>query len=177
MLVPWRKLLSAAMLLFSGMAQAEMPPQPGSVAPAFALPDAAGKMRELADWRGKWVVLYFYPKDNTPGCTREAANFRESLPQLGALNAQVVGVSLDESASHRTFADELRLPFPLLADSGGAVSRRYGALADWGVLKFAKRYTFLIDPEGRVAKTYLQVDADRHAAEVIADLKALTATK
>jgi peroxiredoxin Q/BCP len=175
MMIDWRRLLSTAMLLFSGALQAAQPPQAGSFAPDFALPDAEGARRELAEWRGKWVVLYFYPKDNTPGCTREAINFRDNQPQLAALNAQVVGVSLDESASHRAFAEQQRLPFPLLADTGGEVSRRYGALSDWGVIRFAKRYTFLIDPEGRVAKTYLQVDAAGHAAEVITDLKALAA--
>jgi len=175
MIVVWRRLLSTAMLLFSGAVHAELPPQAGSVAPAFALPDATGTQRELAEWRGMWVVLYFYPKDNTPGCTTEAIRFRESLPQLAALNAQVVGVSLDQSASHQAFAAEQRLPFPLLSDNGGEVSRRYGALSDWGVLRFAKRYTFLIDPDGRVAKSYLQVDAGKHAAEVIADLRALLA--
>lgn len=171
----WCVLALAVMVASPDIVHAELPPQVGSLAPAFVLPDASGTKRELAEWKGKWVVLYFYPKDNTPGCTTEAISFRDKLPQLAALNAQVVGVSLDKGDSHRAFSDDLHLPFPLLADTGGEVARRYGALADWGVLKFAKRYTFLIDPDGRVAKTYQQVDAAKHAGEIIADLQALTA--
>lgn len=162
-------------MLLSASAHAEAPPQPGSAAPAFVLPDGNGNQRSLAEWKGKWVVLYFYPKDNTPGCTKEAINFRDSQPELDRLNAQVVGVSVDSVDSHRAFAEEKRLPFPLLADTDGQVSRRFGAYANWGVVKFAKRHTFLIDPDGRVAKVYQQVDADGHAREVIADLKSLSA--
>lgn len=161
--------------LLSGAAYAEAPPQPGSPAPAFVLPDANGKPRSLSEWAGKWVVLYFYPKDNTPGCTTEAINFRDSQPKFAALNALVVGVSVDSEQSHRQFAAEKRLSFPLLSDTSGQVSRSFGAYSNWGVMKFAKRYTFLIDPEGRVAKTYLQVDAGRHAGELIADLQSLAA--
>lgn len=164
-----------ACILLSGLAHADGPPQVGTVAPAFVLPDAHGKSRSLAEWKGKWVVLYFYPRDNTPGCTTEAINFRDNQPQLTALNAQVVGVSVDTESSHRDFAEEKRLPFPLLSDPTGQVSRSYGAYSNWGVVKFARRNTFLIDPDGRVAKTYLQVDADKHAGEVIADLKFLAA--
>lgn len=170
----WHWLVWATILL-SGAAYAEAPPQPGSVAPTFVLPDGNGKSRSLAEWRGKWVVLYFYPKDNTPGCTTEAINFRDNQPQFMELNAQVVGVSVDTESSHRDFAEEKRLPFPLLSDQSGKVSRSFGAYSNWGVIKFAKRYTFLIDPEGMVAKTYLQVDAGKHVGEVIADLKFLAA--
>lgn len=147
--------------------------QPGMAAPAFALPDADGKTRQLADWRGQWLVLYFYPRDNTPGCTAEAAAFRDAQPRFAALKAQVVGVSLDDGNSHRAFAAEHRLPFPLLVDSDGSTARAYGALANFGIVKFAKRHSFLIDPDGRVAKTYRDVDPARHAEEIIADLKEL----
>lgn len=160
-------------LLMSGAAHAEAPPQPGSIAPAFVLPDGDGKPRSLAEWKGRWVVLYFYPKDNTPGCTTEAINFRDNQPLLAELNAQVVGVSIDTENSHRAFAQEKRLPFPLLSDTDGKVSRSFGAYSNLGIIKFAKRYTFLIDPDGRVAKVYQQVDAGKHAGEVIADLKLL----
>jgi len=118
-------------------------------------------------------VLYFYPKDNTPGCTTEAINFRDNQPRFAELNAQVVGVSLDSADSHRDFAEEQRLPFPLLSDTSGKVSQSFGAYTNLGVIKFAKRHTFLIDPDGRVAKVYVQVDAGKHAGEVIADLKSL----
>ena len=163
-----------AILLLSGAACADAPPQPGSVAPAFTLPDGSGKPRSLSEWKGKWVVLYFYPKDNTPGCTTEAINFRDNQPRLAALNAQVVGISVDSANSHRDFAEEQRLPFPLLSDTSGRVSESFGAYSNLGVIKFAKRHTFLIDPDGRVAKVYLQVDAGKHAGEVLADLKSLT---
>lgn len=171
----WHWPVWIGILLASHAAHAEAPPQAGSTAPAFVLPDGNGKSRSLAEWKGKWVVLYFYPKNNTPGCTKEATNFRDRQPQFAELNAQVVGVSVDSESSHRDFAEEKRLQFPLLSDPTGKVSQSYGAYTDWGVIKFAKRYTFLIDAEGRVAKVYQQVDPDRHAGEVIADLKYLTA--
>ncbi len=165
-----------ASILLSGAAQAGAPPAVGSMAPAFVLPDGNGQARSLAEWKGKWVVLYFYPKDNTPGCTTEAINFRDSQPRFADLNAQVVGVSVDSENSHRDFAEEKHLPFPLLSDKTGKVSESFGSYSNWGVIKFAKRHTFLIDPEGRVAKVYQQVDTERHAGEIIADLKSL-ATK
>lgn len=152
-------------------------PEAGSEAPAIVLADQAGTQRNLADWRGKWVVLYFYPKDDTPGCTTEACAFRDDLAQLTALGAQVVGVSVDDTASHKAFAEKYHLPFPLLADKKGEVASRYGALSNWGIVKFAKRYTFLIDPAGRIAKVYLSVDASRHSTEIIADLKRLAAAR
>lgn len=168
-----RAWIAAVGLLLAGGARAEAPPVVGSVAPDFVLPDARGKMHRLADWRGRWLVLYFYPKDDTPGCTVEAQGFRDRQHQLDDLKAGVVGVSLDDGASHQAFADKHRLSFPLLADTDGAVARRYGALSDFGIFRFAKRYTFLIDPDGRVAKAYLKVDASRHVDEVIADLTSL----
>lgn len=169
----FRSLMVLPALFAAGGLHAQQTPQAGSPAPAFTLPDSQGKLRQLADWRGQWLVLYFYPKDDTPGCTREAINFRDRLGEFAALKAQVVGVSLDDGASHQAFAEKQRLPFPLLADAGGQVAQRYGTLTNLGFMKFAKRHTFLIDPEGRVAKAYLKVDADTHADEVIADLKAL----
>ncbi len=174
MLTSARYLLTLLLFLWlGGPAWADTPPQPGVEAPAFTLPDADGLSRNLSEWRGKWLVLYFYPKDNTPGCTAEAINFRDAWPRFKQLNAEIVGVSLDSGISHRAFAQEQRLPFPLLADSDGVVARRYGALSSVPLFSFAKRYTFLIDPEGKVAKTYLQVDASRHAGEVLAALQEL----
>jgi peroxiredoxin Q/BCP len=158
-------------LLLAVAARADAPPQSGTPAPEFVLPDASGKQHRLADWRGKWLVLYFYPKDGTPGCTTEAIGFRDRQSQLAELKAQVVGVSLDDGASHLAFAEKHRLTFPLLVDADGKVARRYGALSDFGLFKFARRYTFLIDPDGRVAKPYLSVEASKHVEEVIADLK------
>lgn len=152
---------------------AAAPLQAGAAAPDFALPDADGRTRQLADWRGQWLVLYFYPRDHTPGCTTEAGHFRDALPRFVALQAQVAGVSLDDSTSHRRFADDLRLPFPLLADTDGKVAQRYGALLNLGVMKFAKRHTILIDPDGRVAKIYREVEPATHAAQLLADLAEL----
>ena len=145
----------------------------GEPAPDFALPDQEGKTRSLAEFRGKWLVLYFYPRDDTPGCTRQACAFRDDWSRLAALGAQVVGVSVDDIESHLDFAKEHRLPFPLLADAGGAVAARYGSLRDLGLIKFARRNTFLIDPQGRIAHDYLSANASRNSQEVIEDLQRL----
>jgi len=147
--------------------------QAGQAAPDFELPDQQGRQRRLAEWRGKWLVLYFYPKDDTPGCTTEACNFRDDWLKLQALGAEVVGISVDSSASHRDFAQKYKLPFALLADERGEVAARYGAISDWRVFKFAKRHTLVIDPQGRIAKVYRSVDTDRHSAEILGDLQQL----
>jgi peroxiredoxin Q/BCP len=148
-------------------------PAVGSTAPDFSLQDQQGKVRKLTDFRGKWLVLYFYPKDDTPGCTIEACSFRDGQALISVLGVQVVGVSVDDTSSHSAFAEKYKLPFPLLADTDGSVAARYGALSDWKLVKFAKRQTFLIDPQGVVCKSYLKVDADTHAAQVLADLHGL----
>ena len=158
--------------LFFSVAQAGIP-QTGSIAPAFSLPDQNNDTRCLDDFRGKWVVLYFYPKDDTPGCTAEACSFRDDIQQLGGLGAQVVGVSVDDTSSHASFAQKYHLPFPLLSDKDASAAKAYGAFSDWGIMKFAKRYTFLIDPNGKIVKSYLDVDTSRHSSEIIADLRQL----
>jgi peroxiredoxin Q/BCP len=145
-------------------------PGPGAAAPDFRLPDQHGKPHGLGDYAGRWLVLYFYPKDNTPGCTREACAFRDGLARLEAAGASVVGVSVDSQASHAGFAEKYRLPFPLLADADGSVSRRYGVLMDWQVFRMARRATFLISPAGRLQRVYARVDPNRHAEEILADL-------
>lgn len=167
-------LLLLCLLGATSVARAGEVPAAGSTAPLFTLPDQNGKSVALESLRGKWVVLYFYPKDDTPGCTEEACSFRDDLGRLTALGAQVIGVSVQDSASHAEFAKKYHLPFPLLADKEASVARSYGAFADWLVMRFAKRYTFLIDPQGKIAKTYLKVDTSRHSAEIIADLKQLS---
>jgi thioredoxin-dependent peroxiredoxin len=164
-------LLAAALLLGVSCARAALPAV-GTPAPEFGLADHSGKTRTLAEFRGKWVVLYFYPKDDTPGCTEEACKFRDDVSTLDQTGAQVVGVSLDDSASHAQFAKKYSLPFPLLADPSGAVTRSYGALPRGG--RYAERYTFLIDPAGKVAKVYTTVETSRHSVEVIEDLKRLS---
>ncbi|MEK7751200.1 MAG: peroxiredoxin [Acidobacteriota bacterium] len=165
------RLLAAVLSLIIVDAGAAVPAA-GATAPAFSLPDQTGKSRSLAQFRGKWVVLYFYPKDGTPGCTEQACRFRDDIFALEQMGAQVVGVSLDDSASHAQFAKKYNLPFPLLADTSGAVSRSYGALTEGS--RHARRYTFLIDPAGKVAKAYTSVETSRHSIEVIEDLMRLS---
>ena len=144
-----------------------------SLAPKFTLIDQESKTHSLADYRGRWVILYFYPKDDTPGCTTEACNFRDDLPALRALNVQILGISLDDTKSHAQFAEKYKLPFPLLADTDGNVAHAYGSLWSIGPLRIAKRYTFVIDPEGRIAKIYRDVKPASHSRELQRDIKEL----
>ena len=167
-------LFAALALSLSQMARAGELPKVGAAAPDFDLPDQNGARHTLKEYAGKWLVLYFYPKDDTPGCTQEACAFRDDLHKLAALGAQVVGISVDDSASHAEFARKYHLLFPLLADQSAEVAARYGALMNLGFFKVAKRYTFLIDPQGKVAKVYQKVETSKHSTEIIEDLKKLT---
>ncbi len=148
-------------------------PKTGDTAPGFSLLDQYGKSRTLEEFRGRWLVLYFYPRDDTPGCTEQAACYRDAMLDFEALGAAVCGVSVDRSESHAAFALKYKLSFPLLADRGGEVAASYGSLLNLGFIKFAKRNTFLIDPQGRVAALYLGVNPSRDARGVVADLKKL----
>lgn len=151
-------------------------PAIGSAAPAFTLPDQSGKAVSLADYRGKWVVLYFYPKDGTPGCTTEACEFRDNVFAFRDAGATILGISVDDVASHKKFAADHQLPFTLLADSEKKVARDYGVLHRMlGLMELARRETFIVDPQGRVAKHYREVDPGSHSKQVLADLKALQA--
>ncbi|MEI8385129.1 MAG: peroxiredoxin [Nitrosomonadaceae bacterium] len=167
-------LLMAALSFGSNAVRAESP-KIGHPAPDFNLPDQNGQTRMLADFRGKWLALYFYPKDDTPGCTEQACKFRDDLHQLTELGAQVVGISVDNTSSHAAFAKKYNLQFPLLSDSKAETAARYGSLLNLGIIKFAKRNTFLIDPHGVIVKVYLSASASRNALEVVEDLKKLTA--
>ena len=162
-----------ALLLWQRSASAAGVPKAGEPAPGFSLPDQNGKTRSLADFRSKWLVLYFYPKNDTPGCTTQACAFRDDWHKLSAMGAEVVGVSVDDAASHSRFAAKYSLPFTLLADKSGAVAARYGSIHDLGMVKFAKRNTFLIDPEGRIARVYLSANAARNSRDAIEDLQQL----
>lgn len=164
----------ALVFLISKQSEAANTPKPGDTAPDFRLVDQNGTIKSLSDFSGQWVVLYFYPKDDTPGCTKEACSFRDDLTTLEKLGAKVVGVSVDDSDSHSKFASKYHLPFPLLADADGKVADSYGALTNLLLLKIAKRYTFLIDPKGKIAKVYLSVDTSRHSQEIVDDLKKLS---
>ncbi len=145
----------------------------GGVAPDFTLPSQDGSPVSLKDYRGKWVILYFYPKDQTPGCTREAHNFQVDQPKYAERNAVVLGVSLDSVDSHKQFCAKEGLNFKLLADPHHKVTSQYGSLTNFGVVKFAARHTFIIDPHGRIAKAYTSVDPTRHSDEVLAALAQL----
>ena len=145
----------------------------GDDAPSFTLPDSQDNQVSLNDYKGKWAVLYFYPKDDTPGCTKEACQFRDDFKTLEALGAKVVGISVDDSFSHRKFAEKYNLPFPLLSDASGEVADRYGALNNFLIIKLAKRYTYLINPEGKIVKIYHSVNTSKHSQEIIEDLKKL----
>jgi peroxiredoxin Q/BCP len=148
-------------------------PTVGSAAPNFILPSQEGAPISLADFRGKWVVLYFYPKDQTPGCTREAHNFQVDQPKFAQRDAVVLGVSLDSVDSHKKFCNKEGLNFKLLADTDHKVTEAYGSLKNLGVVKFAARHTFVIDPNGKIARVYGSVDPVKHSEEVLAALDQL----
>ena len=147
--------------------------QVGFQAPAFELLDQQETLHSLTNYIGQWVVLYFYPKDDTPGCIKEACAFRDDISILQSINVKVLGVSVDTSTSHAKFAEKYSLKFPLLADIGGEVARKYNALTKLGPLKLAKRHTFIVDPDGNLAKIYRKVNSSTHSDEVIADIKQL----
>ncbi|MBI1908290.1 thioredoxin-dependent thiol peroxidase [Candidatus Uhrbacteria bacterium] len=149
----------------------------GEAAPDFSLPDQEGKAHALSAYRGQWVLLYFYPKDDTPGCTTEACGLRDVYPDFERLGIQVFGISTDSVKSHGKFVQKYELPFTLLADEEKTVVNAYGV---WGKKKFmgreymgTARISFLIDPQGAIAKVYGEVKPAAHAVEVLADMQAL----
>lgn len=149
----------------------------GTLAPEFTLPDQEGALHSLSQYRGKWVLVYFYPKDDTPGCTKEACAIRDADPDLSSLGAVVLGISADSVKSHKKFAEKYALTFPLLADEERTAIDAYGV---WGKKKFmGKEYegilrtSFLIDPSVVVQKVYENVKPEVHAAEVLEDVRAL----
>lgn len=152
-------------------------PEPGTPAPAFTLPSDSGQSVKLSDFKGQPVVLYFYPKDDTPGCTREACAFRDLKSEMTAAGAVVLGVSPDDVASHQKFRDKFQLNFPLLADQGHAVAEQYGAWREknmYGKVSMGiQRSTFLIDPDGQIARVWKKVNVDGHDAAVLEAIKKL----
>ncbi len=150
-------------------------PAEGAAAPDFRLQDQNGDWHELSQYRGKWVALYFYPKDDTPGCTTEACSFRDNIFAFRERDAVILGVSLDDVDSHEAFAEKYSLPFSLLSDAEAEVAEQYGVVRNLGVMKLAKRETFLIRPDGTIAKHYAKVDPDTHSKEILADLERLQA--
>jgi peroxiredoxin Q/BCP len=169
-------LLATALPGATALAESAAVPAVGQPAPAFKLQDQAGKWHTLADYKGKWVAVYFYPKDDTPGCTTQACSFRDNVFAFNKEGAVILGISVDDVESHKAFAEKHGLPFTLLADADKAVSKRYGVLKTYmGVMEMARRDTFLIDPQGRIAKHYESVDPEGHSAVVLADIKSLKA--
>ncbi len=162
-------LCAAALLAFS---PAEAPAV-GSVAPEFTLTTNEGNTASLKDFRGSWVVLYFYPKDFTSGCTLEAHNFQTDLEKYKAAKAVILGVSVDTADSHKSFCTKEGLTFKLLADTDTKVSDAYGSLMEYNGMKLSARNTFIIDPQGKVAKVFMKVKPAAHSAEVLAALAEL----
>jgi thioredoxin-dependent peroxiredoxin len=159
--------------LASLLVSAGSTPPVGSLAPEFTLNSQEGTPVSLKDYRGKWVVLYFYPKDFTSGCTLEAHNFQRDQALYEQKNAAVLGVSVDNADSHKRFCTKEGLSFKLLADTDHKVSSAYDSLTNFGLVKFAARHTFIITPEGKIAKVFTEVNPNQHSAEVLSALAEL----
>ena len=153
--------------------QTQTQPAAGSAAPDFSLSTSDGSQVSLKDFKGKWVVLYFYPKDMTSGCTMEAKNFQRDLAQYDKIGAVILGVSVDSPDSHKEFCTKEGLKFKLLADPGGKVSAQYGSTMDYKGATMAARNTFLINPDGKIAKVYPGVKPAEHSEQVLKDLAEL----
>ena len=169
----YRLFLPVALLLACSALQsagAEGDAVTGTAAPAFRLQDQHDAWISLADQKGKWLVLYFYPMDETPGCTTEACEFRDNIFAYRKLGVNVLGISVQDVASKKQFAAKHSLPFSVLADSDKSVAKAYGVLS---IMGFARRETFIIDPQGRIAKHYPSVDPKEHSKQLLVDLKAL----
>jgi thioredoxin-dependent peroxiredoxin len=165
--------IAAAFFAVTRLLSSRTLPTSGSSAPDFSLPSQDGSQVRLKDYRGKWVALYFYPKDMTPGCTLEAHNFQHDQEEFARRNAVVLGVSVDTPESHKRFCTKEGLNFKLLADTSHQVSKQYGSLINFGVTQIAARNTFLIDPRGKIAKSFAGVNPARHSAEVLAAIDEL----
>jgi thioredoxin-dependent peroxiredoxin len=166
-------LFAALGFMFKLSSASSDPPAAGQSAPVFTLPSQDGSPVSLEQYRGKWVLLYFYPKDNTAGCTIEAHNFQRDLPKYESLDAVVLGVSLDSQDSHQSFCTKQGLTFKLLSDTERQVSAQYGSLRNILGLKMAARNTFLIDPTGKIAQVWLGVSPSSHSADVLKALEHL----
>ena len=156
---------SGSMLAFGAASDV---PKAGQQAPDVTLPSQDGSQVSLKDFRGKWVVLYFYPKDFTSGCTVEAHNFQRDQAEYARRNAVILGVSLDSAESHKNFCAKEGLNFKLLADTSHQVSKQYGSLMNFGIIQISSRHTFLIDPEGNIAHAFTSVNPSRHSREMLA---------
>jgi peroxiredoxin Q/BCP len=166
----------AALLVPACAADAESTPPPavGSAAPDFKLQDQKGEWHTLGEYAGKWLVVYFYPKDGTPGCTKQVCAFRDEIVKVQKAGAEVVGVSLDDVASHKEFAEKHSVPFSLLADVDKSMAKSYGVLTSKMGFSYTRRDTFVIDPSGRIAKHYPNVDPVENVKQVLEDLAKLS---
>lgn len=144
----------------------------GDTAPSFTVKDTNGNTVSLADYAGKTVVLYFYPKDDTPGCTKEACSFRDNYQQYLDKGITVFGVSMDNEASHKAFTDKFSLPFPLLADTDGTLTRAYDVLGDFNGTPYSQRVTYVIGPDGKISQVYTTINTETHAADIFAAIGA-----
>ena len=165
----------ATLFVCGSSLQADQAPELGKEAPGFNLQDQNGEWHDLEDYRGSWLAIYFYPKDDTPGCTTEACNFRDNIYAFKAIGVSVVGISVDDVESHKEFSGKYKLPFTILADEEGETAQAYGVLRDWKLIQIASRQSFLVDPNGVIVKHYEDVDPDTHTQEVLTDLEALMA--
>jgi thioredoxin-dependent peroxiredoxin len=163
-------LLTATLFMLALFSRSQSLPAQGGLAPDFTLTSQDGSPVSLKDFRGKWVVLYFYPKDFTSGCTREARNFQRDIAAYERRNSVVLGISVDSAKSHKDFCAKEGLNFRLLSDSNRKVSRAYGSLTDLGIVRFSARRTFLISPEGHVVRNFTRINPNHHSQEVLAVL-------
>ncbi len=168
--------LAAALVTLAPLQAALAGPEAGDAAPAFRLQDQAGQWHTLDEYRGKWLVLYFYPKDNTPGCTTQACELRDNIFAFRKAGATILGISVDDVDSHKKFAEEHGLPFTILADPTKETAKAYGVLVKMmGMFELAQRDTFIIDPQGRIARHFAKVDPKGHSELVLKELAALQA--
>jgi peroxiredoxin Q/BCP len=168
-----RNFFGVLLTLLSSAALAS--PEIGQPAPEFRLQDQKGQWHTLEDHRGKWITMYFYPKDDTPGCTTEACAFRDNIFAYDELGAIILGISLDNVESHEAFAEKYSLPFSILADTDKSTAKAYGVYTKIVTFEMAKRESFIIDPQGNIAKHYPKVSPATHSAEVLNDLRELIA--
>ena len=164
-----KQIFFAILIITIGLSQLKV----NTIAPNFTLTDAAGIPHSLSDYQGQFVILYFYPKDNTPGCTKEACSFRDNFSQIREQNASILGVSWDSSEEHAIFSEKHNLPFTLLSDNRGHVTAKYKA-AGWFM---PKRYTYIIDPKGKIVNTYTKFDISTHSAEIITFIQNISKLK
>jgi len=142
----------------------------GTPAPGFSVPDTHGTLVSLSQFSGKTIILYFYPKDDTPGCTKEACSFRDAYADYQGKDLVVLGVSMDDQGSHSRFSEKFNLPFPLLADVNGVITRAYDVAGDRNGVTYARRVTYVIDPQGIISRVYDSINAETHAADILQDL-------